>query len=292
MCQMYYADAIEKDGTFGEVAHTAWKNASSEWHRFGTENVPSSFTLGDSDKPLDIRLNEKEAEDAEVKRLTAKLDAMAPGLREQIAVEKKGQLTKLQKAAMEMPPEKRSDKQAVLVMQAEEAMRVTNDEVAHRIKGKQRAEAIRLAKEINNHELMSRYINQYRDTVNFVSWRQRAEAEQTKELLAARSLISQGDRAYSEGDPVKARDLYRKGMEAWRIALDKHKEYITDQVNGEELMDVIKRYHRILSQLDEKFPEPFILQDIIDAQPKQGGAAPPAKDAKGAKDAKPNKPAK
>ena len=62
----------------------------------------------------------------------------------------------------------------------------------------------------------------------------------------------------------------------WRKVLDAHPEYVTDQTTGEDLMDMIKRYRRILSQLDEPFPEPFILQDVIDSYKRQTGEAPAA----------------
>ncbi len=158
-----------------------------------------------------------------------------------------------------------------MAAQAEEAIRVTHDEVAHRITGPQRKEAIRLAKQAAEHEQLAMYIRRYRDVVNFLSWRQRAQAEQSPELLSARQLVYQGDRAYAEGDLIPARNLYREAIAAWRKVLDAHKEYIADLVIGEDLMDMIKRYRRILSQLDEPFPQPFILQDIIDEQQKQGG---------------------
>ena len=115
------------------------------------------------------------------------------------------------------------------------------------------------------------FIRRYRDMVNFLSWRQRAQAEQSRSMLSARQLVFQGDRAYADGDLILARNLYREAIAAWRKVLDAHKEYIVDPVSGEDLMDMIKRYRRILSQLDEPFPQPFILQDIIDEQQKRGG---------------------
>ena len=43
MCQMYYAEYQEKDGTFGEVAKNAWIGADTEWKRYGSEEIPTSF---------------------------------------------------------------------------------------------------------------------------------------------------------------------------------------------------------------------------------------------------------
>ena len=51
MCQMNYAEAMEKDGVFGEVAQKAWADASSEWRRYGSENIPSSYKWEDSEEP-------------------------------------------------------------------------------------------------------------------------------------------------------------------------------------------------------------------------------------------------
>ncbi len=44
---------------------------------------------------------------------------------------------------------------------------------------------------------------------------------------------------------------------------------------GDNLMDTIKRYRRFCGQIDEPFPERFILQDIIDAH--ETKSAPPGK---------------
>ncbi len=269
MCQMYYADALEKDGTFGEVARAAWLVAATDFHNYGDEDIPTSFRRENSNEPIKIRLNDQEREEESVKKLIAQLEALHPGLREKIIAEKKAKLTEKQRQALATPPAKRTGKQPELARQAEEAISVSHDEVAHRVTGPKRKEAIRIAKEITDHETLAMYIDNYRMVVNFVSWRRRAEAEQTQELLAARRLVYQGDRAYAEGDLVPARNLYRDALVAWRKVLDTHKEYVTDMVEGEDLTAMIRRYRRILSQLDEPFPQPFILQDILDNNQKQ-----------------------
>ena len=89
-------------------------------------------------------------------------------------------------------------------------------------------------------------------------------------MLAARKLVYQGDRAYAEGDLVPARNAYREGSRPGAKCSTPTRS-TSPTATGEDLMDMIKRYRRILSQLDEPFPEPFILQDIIDQQQKQGG---------------------
>ena len=41
MCQMDYADYMEKDGIFGEKARIAWRQAGDEWLEYGDEPIPS-----------------------------------------------------------------------------------------------------------------------------------------------------------------------------------------------------------------------------------------------------------
>ncbi len=274
MCLMSYAEALEKDGTFGEVASRAWIEAGDEWRRYGGVALPTSFTRGPSE-PIMIRLNDQESEDAEAKKLVQQLESIQPGLREKIVAEKRARLTPAQREALDTLPEKRTGNQFQLAAQAEEAVATTHDEVARRITGPRRKEAIDLAREAAEHEQLARYTRQNRDIVNFTYSRGRAQTEQTNDLLTARKLIFQGDQKYAEGDLVPARDAYREGLRAWRRVLDAHREYITDQTTGEDLLDVIQRYRRILNQLDEKFPEPFILQDVIENYRKQHGEAQP-----------------
>jgi len=273
MCQMYYADAVENDGTFGEVAKNAWASAAAEWRRYGNEDLPTSFKRDDSDEPIIIHLNDEERKRKAAQEAVAKLDAVQPGLRAKMVAERHAALPAKQRQALDTPEEKRTEEQAKLAATAQDAVRVTHDEVAHRVTGPKRKEAIRLAKEAEQLERLASYINIYRSTVNFVSWRERAEAEQTKTLIDARRLIHQGDRAYAEGDLVAARNYYRDAFKNWRKALDQFKSYTSDVVTGEDLMDTIRRYRRILGQLDEKFPQPFILQDVIQQYQGQHGGA-------------------
>jgi hypothetical protein len=275
LCQMYYADGLEKDGTFGEVAKGAWATAAGDWDRYGDEDIPTSFKREDTGEPIRIHLNDMEREEKTAAQLVARLAAIQPGLREKITAEKKAKLSDAQRQALETPLQKRTGEQFKLAAQAEAAIAVTHDEVAHRITGPKRKEAIRLAKEAAEHKQLAFFIGIDRGTVNFAAWRQRAQAEQTPELITARDLVFRGDRAYAENDLVPARNFYNQALTAWRKALDAHKEYITDDVNCEDLTDMVKRYRRILGQLDERFPQPFILQDVLDAEQKRSGGAKP-----------------
>lgn len=275
MCQMSYAEGLETDGTFGEVAKAAWNEAAKYWQRYASEGISTSYRREDRlDEPVMIRLGDKELEEKTARDLLAQLDALQPGLREKIVAEKRAALTDSRREALDTPLEKRTGKQLQLASEAADAIAVTHNEVARRITGPKRKKALELAKKIAKHEQLATYVRRYRSIVNFDYWKKRAEIEQSQEMLNARKLIFQGDRAFSEGSLIAARDAYRDGMAEWRKVLDAHPELVSDQTLGEYLLEVIKRYRRILNQLDDPFPEKFILQDVLDAQRNLYGESP------------------
>ncbi len=269
MCQMSYADNLETDGTFGEVAKRAWDAAAKDWHRYGNMDIETSFTDPISREPLIIRLNEKENCEETAKKLWTQLDVLQPGLREKLMKQKRDALTDAQREALDTPAEKRSAAQIGPALVAKQLCEVTPDDVAAKITGAKHKGAVQLAHEIVRAELTADHIGSQREIVNFEYWRTCAEVEQGDDLLSARKQLFLGDRAYHENDLVAARGAYDLGLTLWRKVLDKHPMMGEDRAAGYDLMEMIKRYRRILSQMDEPFPEKFLLQDIIDAYEKE-----------------------
>jgi hypothetical protein len=153
----------------------------------------------------------------------------------------------------------------VLADEAGRLVEVTYQEVARRIVGPQRRQALKWAKEATEALGRAKFIGTFRHTANFEYWRLRAEMEQNQLTLSARKLIYDGDRGFADGDLVTARRNYENGLAAWRSVLDKFPQMMPNPVFGDEMMETIRRYRVVLDQLDEPFPEDFILQDVIDA---------------------------
>jgi hypothetical protein len=259
MCQMNYSDALEQDGIFGEKARLAWNLAGRDWHDFGAREIPTSFDGM-------IRLNDGERVEQQVIQFRKQIDELAPGLREKIVQDKRNALPDDMRKALDTPPEKRTDEQFRLAFEAIEKIRVSHDEVARRVPGAKRREALELAKRATEDEKMAQVIDRYREIVNFKYWRRRAQIEQTGEALKAREKIYEGNQAFSKGDLVTARDQYVEGLAEWRRLLDKPEfaDLTTDRHMVEELGEIIKRYREILEKRDEEFPKDFILQDVLD----------------------------
>lgn len=262
MCQMNYAGAIEEEGTFGKVAQDAWKKAGELWQQFGALEIPTSG----GEKT--IRLNDKEGLEQFAAEKIAQLDAMQPGLREEIIERKRNDLPAEQREALETSEDERTQEQWTLAAEAEQLIKVSHEEVARNLPRAQRAEALKLAKEAERAEEEARFIGRYRDIVNFEYWRRHAEVEQDPVTLEARRLIYYGRQAMErDADLDKALALFEEGLRAWRRVFDKYPDLLDDRTTVEDTQDIIESYRRLLHLRDQPFPKDFILQDVLDAKP-------------------------
>lgn len=258
MCQMNYAEDLEAEGTFGQKAEHAWAKAAEEWDEFGSRDFPTAYASS-------IRLKDRNVYEEKIQQMVDQLDALKPGLREELVAEKRAALTDQQREAIDTPMLERTSQQNALAAEAEPKLEVTHEDVAQQIEGEKRAEAIELAKQLAEAERVLGIINRYRDIVNYDFWQMRAEVEQAPETVRARELIFKADQAYTEGDLMAAGDWYDKGFAAWREVFDAHPQLVTDEVFGAETMDVLENYRHVLHLRDEPFPDDFILQDVLDA---------------------------
>jgi hypothetical protein len=260
MSQMNYSEAIEEDGFF-DKARRGWIKAQEEWEKFG--DLPIEHSTG-----VILRLGDEEKLDAEVKRLQAELDAMAPGLRDKILAEKKAALPADERTALDTPPEKRTVAQSELAYKAGNSLELTDRQLAERIakdepsKGKQ---ALKLAGEIERENMRLRYTINYKSDSNYDYWYTRAKLEQTPEALAARKAMFEASRAFKQGDPFTARKLYEQGFADWRKVFDAFPQAISsDTATGDDLITYIIQYRNVLDQMDETLGEDFPLWDVIE----------------------------
>ena len=257
MCQINYADALEEDGTFGRRAIRAWEVAAGEWADYGNLEIPTTYGSV-------IQLKNEEAYRRQAAELVEQLGQMAPGVREEIIAEKRAALPKNQREALDTPPAKRDEKQHQLAYDAEAALETTHLEVAQRLTGLKKRDAVKIAERAMELEQLAGQISRYRDIVNFEYWRLRCEVEQTPEAVAAREAVHQAEQSLEEGNLPEAIERYAEGFRRWRGVLDAHPALLEDRTTGEDLTEVIDKYRELLVQLDEPFPTDFPLQDVLD----------------------------
>lgn len=256
MCQMGYADAIEKEGTFGETARRAWQQAAADWDRFGDLPIPTAYDVT-------IRLNDLDRGrnfQGQYEQLSQQLRQLAPEEYEKLRAQREALLSDAQRKALATPETERSAEQFALAEEAQQILTITNRQLARRITGPKRQQALEIAAQADYAMEMARIIQRYRDIVNFDYWRLRAEVEQQPETIRARQAIFAAGQAYAEGDLPAARRHYDEGFARWRQVIDRYPALLDHSVFVQDMMDVIRRYRRQC----EPFPEDFILKDVIE----------------------------
>jgi len=257
MTAINHARALEEDGVFGAPARDAWKLAGEEMRRFALREIPTSW-----DVP--IRLGLREAEEERAARLAAELEGLLPGLKTGIEAERRTALSPEERAALETPPFDRTEVQQELAAAADQALKVTWTMVARDAPLDVRVRARELARQHKEAEETATMIDRYRDIVNFDFWRATCEAGVTEPMLLAREKVWEADREFKAARLQPAKQAYEEAFAAWRKVLDASPVLRDDRLTADDLAEIAARYRRLLEQLDEPFPSPFILQDMLD----------------------------
>ena len=257
MTAINYARALEDDGVFGDAARDGWKLAGDEMRRFSVREIPTTW-----DVP--IRLGLREAEQARAERLAADLEKLLPGRFKALEEAKRAAATPEQKAALDTPPIDRSEAQQKLAAEAESGLQVTWPMVVREAPADVRDKAQDLGRQYIEARETADIIDRYRDIVNFDFWRATCETEVTEPALRAREAAWRAEREFENARLQTARKAYEEAFVAWREVLDASPVLRDDQLTADDLAEIVGRYRKVLEQLDEKFPKPFILQDVLD----------------------------
>jgi hypothetical protein len=257
MTAINHARALEEDGVFGARARDAWRLAGEEMRRFALREIPTSW-----DVP--IRLGLREAEEERAVRLAGELEALLPGRWAAMEAERRAALAAEQQTALETPPLERTEAQQELAATAEQAVRLSWPLVARDAPADVRDRARELARQQKEAEETATMIDRYRDIVNFDFWRATCEAGVTEPMLTARERAWEADREFKAARLQPAKQAYEEAFAAWRKVLDASPVLRDDRLTADDLAELVARYRRLLEQLDQPFPSPFVLQDMLD----------------------------
>ena len=256
MTAVNYAKALEEDGTFGVAARDGWKLAGDEMRRFSVREIPTTW-----DVP--IRLGMREAELARADRLAKDMEQLLPGQFKAMEDAKRAGLTPEQKAALDVSPMERSDAQTAAAQTAMQNMRVDWPQVVAEAPADVRLRAKELLRQWNEAKETAEIIDRYRDIVNFDVWRATCEAEVTEPAIKAREATWRAERDFESAKLLPAKQAYEEAFAAWREVLDGSPVLRADSITADDICEVVDRYRKVLEQLDEPFPKPFILEDML-----------------------------
>jgi hypothetical protein len=256
MTAIHYAKALEEDGTFGVAARDGWKLAGDEMRRFSVREIPTTW-----DVP--IRLGMREAELARSERLVGELEQLLPGRFKALEELKQNELTAEQKAALDVPPMERTDPQHVEAFKAMQASRVDWTMVVKDAPADVRVRAKELLRQLKEAQETAEIIDRYRSIVNFDVWRATCEAEITEPALKAREATWRAEKDFQNAKLQPAKLAYEEAFAAWREVFDASPVLQADDITKDDITEVVGRYRKVLEQLDEPFPSPFVLQDML-----------------------------
>jgi len=257
MTAINYARALAADGIFGEKARDGWTLAGEAMRRYAVREIPTSWNVP-------IRLGLREAELARAERLATELEELLPGRFAALEAERKAGLSDAQREAIETPPLDRTEQQQQLFSEAEQAMKVTWSMVARDAPADAREQAKELAAEYVEASETAEIIDRYRDIVNFDFWRATCEMEVTEPALRAREATWRAEKDFEAARLRPAKQAFEEAFAAWREVLDQSDVLRDDALTRDDLREIVDQYKEVLEQLDEPFPSPFVLDDVLD----------------------------
>ncbi|MCE9544913.1 MAG: hypothetical protein K8T25_05260 [Planctomycetia bacterium] len=256
--QIQFAKSLEDDGHFGDAALGEWAQAGREWQNLGLRRLVTS-------QGTPIHLEEFNSQRQQTLALLVELDRLAsdePGLRDKLIAARRATLTDQERAALDMDPTKRDQKQVNLAEMANSKMRISPRDVAMAMKPAHRDEALRLADRLITAQARLDLIAKYRDIVNYDYWRIRCDVERLPETMAARKAIYEGNKAFAASDLNLALKRYNEGIEAWKHVTEAYPPLLQEKTMVMELHQIITKYRRILAQDNRKLPKPFALEAV------------------------------
>ena len=270
-CRINFAEAIEKEGTFGEVAGNTWKKAEDAWREYGRREMP-----GRAGRKQKHRLGDLELHVTQFKKLRSQIDDLQPGLRKKMEQEKLTELNDDVQKAYRTAEKQRSPQQSGLAADAQFQLdRISDKDVAERIEGKNQQQAMDLAVDAMNEVLIINDIEHSHSTVPYQTWLERCQIEQSPHVLAGREHLYLGNQQYERAQfdsdseqNLGARQQFERGFAAWARAFKEHKSLIEDRPICEDLVTVVAIYRNHV--LDRKeLPDDFPLLEIIKKYPSE-----------------------
>jgi hypothetical protein len=255
LARINYAQSIEDEGWLGEQAQTAWQIALDDLHRFGRRELPTSwghYTRLDSFYEL---LKERDA-------YRSQLDALVPGLRDEIRQLKEEALDHDERVALQTDMLSRTERQMMLVAMIPEKLEAKDSDVVDRLPTELKPRGVSLMAKVAEAQTLLEHCDRYRNIVNYGYWEMRCEAEQTADAVNARKHVYQALERLKKTDLVNAKQEFELAWEYWANVF-RDFPALMDDVTGEDLNESINKYEHVLLQMGlTGLPPDFKLKEL------------------------------
>ncbi len=254
---IYYAISLEDDGYLDTNAQQAFATAQAGLVELGTLDILSTFTR------TTLRLNQGAEFQRKLDDMRGEMDKLGPGVRQAEKEKRFNELSKPQQEAMNLAPELRTEYHERMIQEANQALFVSEIDIANAMPDGVKDRALTLAAEAEAMAIKADAVNYMRSMINYDYWLRRCEMEQLDLAINARKTTAAADELFIAARLQPAREEYEKAWAMWTNIFEKYPSMITKDT-GQNLMPSIANYVELLSQFDEEVPQGFALQELVD----------------------------
>ena len=254
---IYYAISLEDDGYLDTNAQQAFATAQAGLVELGTLDILSTFTR------TTLRLNQGAEFQRKLDNMRGEMDKLGPGVRQAEKEKRFNELSKPQQEAMNLAPELRTEYHERMIQEANQALFVSEIDIANAMPDGVKDRALTLAAEAEAMAIKADAVNYMRSMINYDYWLRRCEMEQLDLAINARKTTAAADELFIAARLQPAREEYEKAWTMWTDIFEKYPSMITKDT-GQNLMPSIANYVELLSQFDEEVPQGFALQELVD----------------------------
>lgn len=254
---IYYAISLEDDGYLDTNAQQAFATAQAGLVELGTLDILSTFTR------TTLRLNQGAEFQRKLDNMRGEMDKLGPGVRQAEKEKRFNELSKPQQEAMNLAPELRTEYHERMIQEANQALFVSEIDIANAMPDGVKDRALALAAEAEAMAIKADAVNYMRSMINYDYWLRRCEMEQLDLAINARKTTAAADELFIAARLQPAREEYEKAWTMWTDIFEKYPSMITKDT-GQNLMPSIANYVELLSQFDEEVPQGFALQELVD----------------------------
>lgn len=254
---IYYAISLEDDGYLDTNAQQAFATAQAGLVELGTLDILSTFTR------TTLRLNQGAEFQRKLDNMRGEMDKLGPGVRQAEKERRFNELSKPQQEAMNLAPELRTEYHERMIQEANQALFVSEIDIANAMPDGVKDRALALAAEAEAMAIKADAVNYMRSMINYDYWLRRCEMEQLDLAINARKTTAAADELFIAARLQPAREEYEKAWAMWTNIFEKYPSMITKDT-GQNLMPSIANYVELLSQFDEEVPQGFALQELVD----------------------------